>query len=347
MKQIFTGRDFVVQADVVSVGEGVCPLFEGSGNQLGDLNGLIRVGCLLDGDWPESFVDQGNGSYFRVSNDGVGYGTSVVGCPSFKTLAETHSIPRPERVTISGDPDRFTIDAEGSFSERNMQVATVRSRRTWHRPSEGRGPVKVDLSTTLDIQEKLPLSTARDLLGRDLFRWYMLSSMYVNDVTYDSNLLRFERADGGIEEISISEAFHVNSRKRRNGHLFDTPVPLGGWLELVKTTGSTWLPQSPTIRYDIGDTHGMTLGVQGWWSGSDNPDDDNLNIWLEWIDAPRALEPGTTLGLDVTVTSLPCLDRDVTVSRPGWPKRLWWRPTDYSHRMTYDYVERKATGGDA
>ncbi len=341
MPQIFTGRDFIVQAELAASGEGICPLVAADEESLGDLTDLIRVSCLLDGNWPESFVDQGNGSYFRVSNDGMGYGTSVVGTPSFKTLAATHSIPQPMRVTIGGDADQFTIDAEGAFSERGMQVAAVRSRRTWHRPVEGRGPVTVDLSTTLEIQEKLPLSTASDLVGKDLFRWYMLSSMYVNDVTYDSNLLRFEDADGQLREISVSEAYNVNNAKRRDGHLFESPVPVGSWLELVKTTGSTWLPRSPSMRYDIEDTHGMTLGVQGWWSGSDDPDDDNLNIWLEWIDVPKTLEAGRSLSLDVRVTSSACVDREVTCSHPAWPKRLWWKPTDYSHRMTYDYAETK------
>ena len=339
MPQIFTGRDFIVNAELAATGEGICPVVDAAGESLGDLKDLIRVSCLLDGNWPESFVDQGNGSYFRVSNDGMGYGTSVVGCPGFRTVAAVHSIPRPERVEISGDPDHFTVVADGAFHERDMSVATVRSTRTWHRPPEGRGAVRVDLSTTLDVVEKLPLSTARDIRGKDLFRWYMLSSMYVNDITYDSNLLRFEDAGGGVQEIGISEAYSVNSGARRNGHLFEQPVPLGAWLELDKTTGSTWLPRSPSMRYDIENTHGMTLGVQGWWSGSDDPDDDNLNIWLEWIDPPSVLEPGSSLGLDVRVTSLPCVDRTVPTSRPAWPKRLWWRPTDYSHRMTYDYAE--------
>jgi hypothetical protein len=338
--QIFTGRDFVVQADIVPAGEGVCPIFDGAGEKLGDLKELIRINCLMDGDWPESFVDQGNGSYFRVSNNGVGYGTSVVGCPGFRTVAAIHSIPQPERVEFSGNPDLFCITAAGSLHERNMQVASISGKRTWHRPQEGRGPVVVDLSTTLNVSEKLPLSTATDAVAKDRFRWYMLSSMYVNDITYDSNLLRFEDAGGKMHEISFSQFYNVNNSKRRMGHLFDNPVPLGAWLELVKTTGSTWLPRSPSIRYDIKNTHGMKLGVQGWWSGSDNPDDDNLNVWLEWIDVPNVLEAGLEASLDIRVSSMPCVDRSVAVSKPDLTKRLWWKPVDYSHRMTYDYAEK-------
>jgi hypothetical protein len=338
MTQIFTGRDFIVQTELAPAGEGLCPLLDGSGERLGDLKDLVRVNCKLGDEWPESFVDQGNGSYFRVSNDGVGYGTSVVGCPGFRTIAQTHSIPRPECVRFDGDPDRFTIAAEGAFHEREMRAAAVSSRRTWYRPQDGRGPVRVDLSATLDILEKMPLSTATEIVAKDRFRWCMLSSMYVNDITYDSNLLRFEDADGNEQEISISKAYNVNSRKRRDGHLFEKPIPLGSWLELVKTTGSTWLPRSPSIRYEIEDTYGMTLGVQGWWSGSADPDDDNLNVWLEWTDAPRALESGTRLSFDMSVTSRPCVDREVPTSRPDWPERLWRKPTDYSHRMTYDYA---------
>jgi len=172
MTQVFTGRDFTVQTELAVAGEGVCPLLGNFGEHLGDLKGLVRVNCKLGDDWPESFVDQGNGSYFRVSNDGVGYGTSVVGCPGFRTIAATHSIPRPERVQIDGDPD-----------------------------------------------------------------------------------------------------------------------------------------------------------------------DDNLNVWLEWIDAPRALESGTSQSLDIRVTSMPCVDRVIPTSQPSWPARLWWKATDYSHPMTYDYVD--------
>jgi hypothetical protein len=262
-----------------------------------------------------------------------------VGCPGFRTVAATHSIPQPKCVKFSGDPDHFSIFAEGTLHERDMQVATICSNRTWHRPEDGRGPVVVDLSTTMKIEAKLPLSTATELVEKDRFRWYMLSSMYVNDITYDSNLLRFEDADGEIREISVSLAYNVNNGKRRNGHLFDKPVPLGSWLELVKTTGSTWLPRSPSIRYDINDTHGMKLGLQGWWSGSDNPDDDNLNIWLEWIDPPKVLDSGMELTLDIKVTSMSCIDRDIAISKPAWPKSLWWKPVDYSHRMIYDYAE--------
>ena len=338
MTQIFAGRDFVVNTDVAPAGEGVCPLFDATGKQLGDMKDLIRINSEIGGDWPESFVDQGNGSYIRVSNNGVGYGTSVVGCPSFKTLAKFHFIPTPQRIEIAGNPDWFRIEADGVYEERDLQAAKVSSVRTWHRPPEGRGDVKVDLSTTFDIQERMPLSTATNEVGKDLFRWYMLSSMYVNDSTYDSNLLCFEDAEGNTQEISISKTYEVNSGKRRDGLLFEKPIPLGSWLELVKTTGSTWLPRSPSMRYDIRDTYGMRIGVQGWWSGSDNPDDDNLNIWLEWIDVPKVLEPGMKLQLDVGVTSMACIDRNVEQSQPAWPKKLWWKPTDYSHRMEYDYA---------
>lgn len=336
--EIFTGNNFVVNTDLASAGEGICPLFGAEGQPMGDMKDLIRINSEMDGGWPESFVDQGNGSYIRVSNNGMGYGTSVVGCPSFKTLAKFHFIPSPKRMEISGDPDSFRIMADGVYEERGVQAADVHSVRVWHRPPEGKGPVRVDLSTSLKIREKLPLSTATHDVGKDLFRWYMLSSMYVNDITYDSNLLRFEDADGKVQEISISKHYDVAGSRRRDGHLFEKPVPLGSWLELVKTTGSTWLPRSPSIRYDIRDTHGMRLGVQGWWSGSDNPDDDNLNIWLEWIDVPKTLEPGMEFQLDAGVTSMACIEHEVEKSRPAWPKRLWWKPADYSHRMEYHYA---------
>jgi len=333
IREQYTGPDFAVQSEMTVDTAGVCPLFDGDGNALGELAGLTRINCKLDERWPESFVDQGNGAYFRVANDGVEYGTSVVGCAGFRTLAENHLIPDPERLTISGDPVSVTFMAEGTFREKEKSLAVSRSTRRWHCPEEGRGPVRVDLSATLEVYEKIALSTACDALGRDRFRWFMLSSMYVNDVTYDSNLLRFEDAEGKIHEISFSNFLNVNNGNHRHGHLFETPVPLGSWIELVKTSGSTWLPQSPTIRYDMIEAGGMQLGVQGWWSGSDNPHDDNLNVWLEWMDVPDVLLSGTHLRLDVCVTSLPYRDQKVAVSRSAWPQRMWWRPRDYSHEM--------------
>ena len=36
------------------------------------------------------------------------------------------------------------------------------------------------------------------------------------------------------------------------------------------------------------------------------------------------------------ITSMACVDRNMGKSQPAWSKRLWGKPTDYSHRMEYD-----------
>ena len=115
MSEIFTGNNFVVNTEVAPAGEGICPLFDAEGSQLGDMKGLIRINNVIDGDWPESFVDQGNGSYIRVSNNGIGYGTSVVGGPSFKTLDKFHFIPTPQCIKIAGDPIASGLKRMGSM----------------------------------------------------------------------------------------------------------------------------------------------------------------------------------------------------------------------------------------
>lgn len=38
------------------------------------------------------------------------------------------------------------------------------------------------------------------------------------------------------------------------------------------------------------------------------------------------------------VTSMACVDRNMEKSQPAWPKRLWGKPTNDSHRMEYDYA---------
>ncbi len=113
MPEIFTGNNFVVNTDVAPAGEGICPLFDVDGKQLGDMKALIRINSEIAGDWPKSFGDQGNGSYIRVSNNGIGYGTSVVGCPSFKTLAKFHFFPTPKRIEIDGNPTGSALKPRG------------------------------------------------------------------------------------------------------------------------------------------------------------------------------------------------------------------------------------------
>jgi hypothetical protein len=93
----------------------------------------------------------------------------------------------------------------------------------------------------------------------------------------------------------------------RASYILPTGTELGGWFELVKEQGSTWYPDSPTIRIELVDRSGVPgrLGVQGYLADTRDRNGDSLSVWIEWLDAPEIIEAGTNLWLDVRVIATP------------------------------------------
>jgi len=161
-------------------------------------------------------------------------------------------------------------------------------------------------------------------LGSDAFRLLTLSSMFagINEASsggyqpcYDANVLRWEDPNGLIHMLRLDDD------TPRDQHLLPTATVLGPWFELIKEPGSAWDPtdpNSPCIRVDILGTTGITgrLGLQGFLAQTMDENDDSLNVWPEWIDAPDTINAGTEVTATFLVTATP--PRVVVPPQPNW-----------------------------
>jgi hypothetical protein len=62
--------------------------------------------------------------------------------------------------------------------------------------------------------------------------------------------------------------------------------------KLIKETGSAWFPDSPSARVEILEVRGAPgrLGIQGFLAETEDPNDDSLTVWIEWLDAPDTID---------------------------------------------------------
>lgn len=249
------------------------------------------------GSYPLVFVDLHANTFLRNTyqkpgGGGGALGTSVVGSASFRTGAGLQFIPTVTRgdVTTGGFIGRYHSQIVGSFGSQ----ASINTQRNFPDPTVGRSTVGLSVDFTADQTINL---AGGAFTGNDRFRMMTVSSMFSSSTVYDADMVRYEDIHGDIQTLQLTTA------TTRNAHLLPTAAEIGGWIELVKSPGSTWFADSPTIRIDLLDKGGMRLGVQGYLAGTTNPNDDSLSVWLEWLDAPDTIVSGTSLGIDVDVVA--------------------------------------------
>ncbi|GAB4108433.1 MAG: hypothetical protein Kow00105_15480 [Phycisphaeraceae bacterium] len=257
------------------------------------------------GSFPLTFVDLHANTFLRTTyqkaNGQTGaLGTSVVGSASFRTSAGLQFIPTVTRgdINTTGFFGRYFSQIVGNFGTQ----ASLTTTRSYPDPVIGKTTVGLSVQFTAD--QNIPL-VGGSFTGNDRFRMLTVSSMFADPSVFDADMLRYEDAQGNIQTLRLS------SSTPRNAHLFAAPDEVGNWIELIKNPGSTWFPDSPTIRIDLTDKGGLRLGVQGFLAGTTNPNDDSLSVWLEWLDAPDTIPAGTTLGIEVDVVGEGDPDRPV------------------------------------
>lgn len=258
------------------------------------------------GSFPLTFVDLHANTFLRSTyqkpgGGGAALGTSVVGSASFRTNAGLQFIPTVTRgdVNTTGIFGRYFSQIVGDFG---LQ-ASITTTRTFPDPIINKTTVGLTVDFTAD--QNISLATGGAFTGNDRFRMMTVSSMFSTSTVYDADMIRYEDVNGSIQTLQLTGA------TARNAHLLPAPDELGGWIELIKSPGSTWFADSPTIRIDLTNTNGMRLGVQGFLAGTTNPNDDSLSVWLEWLDAPDTLASGTSLGIEVDVVASGDPDRPV------------------------------------
>jgi hypothetical protein len=153
-----------------------------------------------------------------------------------------------------------------------------------------------------DYRSKITASfPAAASIANDRFRVLTLSSMFADNERFDANAIRYEALGGAVTTLTLRKT------TTRDEHLFPRAIPVGSWIELVKGRGSSWNPDSPTIRIEIKNPGGLQLGIQGFLASSTDPNDDSLSVWLEWIDAPDTIPGGTEQNLEFEVVATPPL----------------------------------------
>jgi hypothetical protein len=234
-------------------------------------------------------------TYQKPEGVGAKMGTSVVGTPSFRNRkAEFNFIPQVTRAEIkTGGTDPLGIEIQGHHGTK----ADVSLARTYPPAAINR----TTMSLSVKFVSREPIELDKDLRGTDAFRLLTLSSMFATEDQYDVNILRFE------DQAKVVHTIKLDRTTPRSAHLLPRGTELGTWFELTKTPGSRWFPDSPSIRVDIPGRSGVPgrLGIQGYLLDSANPNDDSLSIWVEWLDAPEVVGPGTTLQLDTRITATP------------------------------------------
>lgn len=233
-------------------------------------------------------------TYQKLDGTSGPLGTSLIGAPSFRTPSGLELIPTVVRADVTtGVPERCRVAIHGDYGS----GAQVTSSSAFPDPIVGKSSTKLDVAFA--AVTGITLAAGQPFAGNDRFRMLTLSSMWSSASVFDANLLRFEDSLGKIRTFALSAA------TPRDAHLFAVPIEVGAWIELVKTPGSTWFPNSPSIRILIGNAGGMRLGVQGFLAATTKPSDDSLSAWLEWLDAPDVINAGTTLCASFAITAFP------------------------------------------
>jgi len=264
--------------------------------------------------FPLTLADIHANTYVRVTYqkaDGTTgqLGTSIVGSASFRTADDVfHFVPTVNRGDVfTGGAVRYQSTIAGQFGS----LATTTTSRTFPDPIIGR--TTVGLTVGIEATENLNLKTGAPFVGNDRFRVVTASSMFADSTQFDANIIRYEDSSGNIQVIALGNA------TPRDQHLLPAPDEIGDWFELVKTPGSTWFPDSPTIRVDITDKDGLQLGLQGFLAASTDPTDDSLNVWLEWMDAPNVISDGISINVGFQIVSVPPSTADPVIGNFGGP----------------------------
>ncbi|MBK7404403.1 MAG: hypothetical protein IPJ41_07130 [Phycisphaerales bacterium] len=122
---------------------------------------------------------------------------------------------------------------------------------------------------------------------------------------YDARYLQIIDPQGRARTIEVADA-------PRPRYLFAAPRPVaaGGSFALLKDTSASWNAGSPSMQIVVESVSAPvgSLGVQAYLADTINPNDDSLNVWLEWLDAPATIPAGTRIDARFRVIATPATD---------------------------------------
>ncbi len=255
-------------------------------------------------------------------------GTSIVSQPGFRVEGEPIDIV-PDM--LRGDARHVGKMLEVTGIGRYGGRATIASTRSSRDQLVGQTRFAIDFLWRSDQ----PLDLADDGEGFDAFRLCWLSSMLADTDAgiYDARYLSILSASGPAWTIEIDD-------ERRGRHLFAEPreFGVGDAIVLRKDSWGTWNPGSPSIELRLVSLEGPIgrIGVQGYLAQTQNPNDDSLNVWFEWLDAPDVVPPATVIRASFEVVATDPTDPPDTNHDHAIDRKDAWRVLSLRGRTPKD-----------
>ena len=256
--------------------------------------------------YPLTAVDIISNSYLRLSyqkSDGSSatLGSSLVGAISFRTLDNVlNFIPKINNAVMETTQDlRPLITISGSYGE----LAHIITRRKYLVPNNTGSSCLVEVN----FKAQRDIYLAKQLLGKDAFRFCTISSMYTANC-YDGNMLEYS---SDTSEVIVKK---LTAETKRGSYIFNKIPAISSMIALKKDSlscGGLRTPgaiDSPSLQINFFQNQHL-LGIQGYLAPSLDINSDSLSVWLEWKDAPKIIRSGQTISFSYTVTAMaPSLD---------------------------------------
>ena len=264
--------------------------YEGEYDQIQAFNKIDGVNS-----WPLVFADLATIGYtrgtYQTPTSSATLATSFVAAPWYRRQNEGHSLPTISRADVSTAGQAYSSTLTGTI---NSQESNISLTRSLAEPIVGL--TQHTASVHFEANQNINLDTSATFVGNDRFRVSFVSSMFASEEQFDANLIRYEDSNGLVQEIRLLDS------TSRDSFLLSNADEIGSWIELIKEPNkSSWNPGSPSIRIEVLNSD-LSLGIQGYLAGTQDPNDDSLSVWLEWMDAPDQIASGTEFDVSFQVS---------------------------------------------
>jgi hypothetical protein len=293
--KLFDNGQFAVWArDLATISESAVPLY-----YQGNLQGNFKVveGYYGDGTggFPQAWADEIANTFIRPTypkGDGTTgtLATSVAGTFSYRTAGGLQLLPTISRADVTVNNQTVVISLTANFGAAATEVIT----RTYYQPFGAK--TFIDLSVQFTANQDIVLDNA--LLGQDALRAPTIETMFSSDTAYDTNLAEWLATD------LTQRTQRLQSSTPRGAHLFANPMAMANEYGGLKTPGSTFNSDGPSVYvrgvsvnavYPGQAPTPLNLGAQGFLANTTNTSDDSLTFWPEITNAPGTIANGTVL----------------------------------------------------
>jgi uncharacterized protein (TIGR03437 family) len=243
----------------------------------------LRIHYKMPGGIPQVFSVKGNGALRPVlpppgEFGGTFYATGYWDCQ--QGLIQNLAIMELDARVEESYPQRLRLS--GKVSNLSSLEATDFTLLFWP-PSAG--AVRVEVSYTLAATRAFCVDQSRQA-QREGFRIARIASNYISGQIHDSDQASYQDWLGTI--------FRVNLRNE-NGFIFFSPRPMGK-SRLLLIHNDNQPRGTPTLSIKFIEPGPQEITPQGYATRSNDPNDDNIDLWGNWDRAKAQYAQGERIG---------------------------------------------------